>query len=381
MEDFNPPLKIDRTAWNGYDCLGATRLLQRRKTVLLNSTQEKQPTGEAPWVEQTLRAADSLEADRTVLLTSTGLSPWELACWAAGDRGISQIVAVPHFGAVTPEALYAELLREFELDAGRTCAVLFPAEKSKPKSWWTRRDEFLIAAADQLVPISIRKDGKLDRLLENHPDCASLDRRFQIQRFPSRRKKRQFDFDVDRIRSEVDPFFRDWLIHWTRACEGPWPGETRAGYYRAVAASRKDYPRSAKRTLDRIERERRIRASRWRIRGGEAVVSMSGTAPSSATTLMRWRSRYARFTIEPYGLAIRKEAALCAGVRPVIYSAPAQADPSVPSWSVQSPGAKGDWTSEDEYRFPGDLDLNTLPEESWRPVDLVGFLLKEVESS
>ena len=376
MEASGPPHKIERATWNGFVCLGATPLLEAKTTVLLNSSQGKQPTGDLPWVQRTLRAVESFKDDGNILFTSIGLNTWEWVCWAAGHCRLRQIVAVPDFGERPPERIFGELLRAFDLEGDLTCAVLIPAKKKKPKSWWAGRDELSISAAHLIVPISIRSGGRIDKLLANRSASTRLDDRFRTDWSPSPRTRPLLAFDSVRIRSAVDPLYRDWIIHWTRSADGPWPGETSADYYRAVAESGGEYSRSARRTLERIEEERRIRASSWRIRGRAPVVALSAAPPSEATTLMRWRSRYARYTIEPYGLAIRKEAALDSGVQPALYRSESEKDRTTPSWRLQSPGLRGDWPAEKEYRHLRDLDLSGLPGESWQSIELTGYLLQ-----
>ena len=367
--------------WNDLTCLGATHLLDRAKTLILNSSQGKQPTGDHLWVEATLDAVETLTSQNRVLLTSVGLNTWELVCWAAGTREIPQVVGVPDFGDRPTSNLFADLLREFDLEAERTCAILFPANRNRSKSWWDARDKTLIAAADLLLPVAIREGGRIEGAIRGRSASACLDNRFRIPGSPAPKARPRLLFDTERIESEVDPGYEGWLTHWTRSADGPWPGETRADYYGAVATSRGEYSRSARRTLARIETERLLRASSWRIRDKIPAVSFTAASPSHATGLMRWRSRYARFTIEPFGVALHKDVACMFGVRPVVYLEDREEVAKDPAYLLQSAGSKGEWPLEQEYRHLGDLALETLPPDSWRPIELSAFLLENDENS
>jgi hypothetical protein len=122
------------------------------------------------------------------------------------------------------------------------------------------------------------------------------------------------------------------------------------------------YVRSARETLVRILRERSIRASSWKIPGQVPVVSLTENTPETAITLMKWRKRFVRYTYEPYGIAICRDALESA--RYVIYADHANA-PDPDAWMFQSPGEFADWTREREWRHPGDIGIDALGGKHW----------------
>ncbi len=177
---------------------------------------------------------------------------------------------------------------------------------------------------------------------------------------------------VDRVRYDFegctfnpaldDPNWR-YVIHWTRSSHGPYPAETRFEYYRDILAS-STYCRSAYHTLVRIAIDRTIRSTNRFIRGGHQVVSFSALEPREAVKLMRWRRRYVCYSFEPYGVAIRTDAAIAAGLRPVVYGDDdlysELADCDRPYF--QNRGSEvSDWRPEAEWRCLGDLNLQSLP--------------------
>lgn len=356
--------------WNGVSCLGNRGLLESRKVVLLNSSQGKQPTGSDLWVRGTLRAAEAYAREDYVLLSSVGLNTWELTCWAAGNFGIPQIIAVPDDGSRSLEAVFRGTVDDFALERETVCLMFLPSKPGKPKSFWEHRDRKLTDLAQLLVPIGVKRGGRIDSILRESGRSERTDTHFRAECSGPRPRDAPSLPRKEDIRRNLDTLFSEFLIHWTRASDGPWPGETRADYYKAVAESDGEYPRSGERTLERIVREKRIRASSWRIRGGHPVVSFTSLPPSEAVHLMRWRKRYARYTVEPYGIAVREDVATAAGTRPVEYIPSEEAVQSVPDYLVQGKGAKAEWPLEREYRHLGDFDLAAQPDGSWEAIDL-----------
>ena len=80
---------------------------------------------------------------------------------------------------------------------------------------------------------------------------------------------------------------------------------------------------------------------------------------------MRWRARYRQMSFEPYGVGIRREIALSAGIESVQYvdRLSASSAPDDKGWLRQSRGQKSDWRQEKEYRYRGDFALRQIKPE------------------
>jgi hypothetical protein len=170
----------------------------------------------------------------------------------------------------------------------------------------------------------------------------------------------------EELSSALESVGEGYLSHWTRTCDGPWPGERRVDYYRELLAS-DCYPRSAFDTLRAILRLGRIVASGTHMPGRIPTVSFTGRPPAAMAPLMRWRSRYQHMSFEPYGIAVEKNWAVSMGARRVKYRAargvrPKSDDPE--AWLGQTTGVHTDWRQEDEWRFLGDFDLTAAPPEA-----------------
>ncbi len=160
----------------------------------------------------------------------------------------------------------------------------------------------------------------------------------------------------------------DWsrfLCHYTRACAGPWPGETYEEYLLALLDETPHGRHSALDTLVRILLEGRIRASTKLLRGDVPAVSFTSLSPYGLHRLRQWNRVLARWTVEPYGIAVDRGILKRAGARPVIYGAAKVYEQLTERdrfrfQKHEPPGAL--WKHEREWRLPRDLLLDEIPE-------------------
>jgi hypothetical protein len=337
-----------------------------RKCVILNSRQSKRPCNRDDWVTATAQAVDSVIRQGLAVITSTGLNTWELTAHLVNIRGGRQIIVLPSMDEELIPPLITQTINDFKLDPTR-CLFVAPSSDSvlgkRAKDFWPERDRVAVELAEVVLPLSMRPGGNLDRLL-NQAETAGKEicNDFRVDyRRPVDRVR--YDFEGCTLNPALDDPNRRYLIHWTRSSHEPYPAETRFEYYRDILAS-DTYCRSAYHTLTRIAVDRTIRSTDRFIRGGHQVVSFSALKPREAVKLMRWRRRYVCYSFEPYGVAIRKDAAIAAGLRPVVYGDDdlysQLADSDRPFF--QNRGSEvSDWRPEAEWRSLGDLDLQSLP--------------------
>lgn len=111
----------------------------------------------------------------------------------------------------------------------------------------------------------------------------------------------------------------DWLLHWTRAAAGPWPGETYEDFLDALILRTETADHSAITTLLRIVSEGILRASSDGIRGSFSVVAFTGVPLQEFRKRRVFRKHRHRFDFEPWGIAVRKNSLINVGIRAVIY--------------------------------------------------------------
>ncbi len=166
------------------------------------------------------------------------------------------------------------------------------------------------------------------------------------------------------------------LFHYTRACAGPWPGET----YHQYLVNLLDGPplsgHSALETLIRIMQEGLIRANSRMVRGQAAVISWSSHPPQELFVMRKWNRALVRWTVEPYGVAIRRDILRSLGAKPAIYGSEQVYSRLVESERHRFQLSRGEksasWRHEREWRLRGDLALGKL-----KPGD--GFLFVQTQ--
>jgi hypothetical protein len=155
-----------------------------------------------------------------------------------------------------------------------------------------------------------------------------------------------------------------FLWHYTRACAGPWPGQTHEDYLWELLEDAPHSGHSAFDTLMRILLEGRIRASAKLLRGSAPAVSFTSIAPPELNRLKHWNAALGRWTVEPYGIGIDRGLLKRVGAKPVVYGPPWFHDKLTVSdrfrfQKHQPPRTL--WKHEREWRLPRDLFLSDVP--------------------
>ena len=339
------------------------------RVAIINSRQTKTPAGDDPWICATLAAVDhAVSTNGWEIVSSIRMITWDLVTWRTGMTGGTIQLVIPLADESEEDKTKESILTEYGLDAARTSWQFFsvPASDLAKKSWWPERDQRVIELADVIFPVSLRPNGLLEQLMGQRDSRA--DSRFTTAYKPQPRHAKEL-VDPNRLNPELAHWPGDYLIHWTRASNGPWPGEKTASFLEDLVQSREHYCRSAFATLQRILREGVIRASSWRIADDRSVVSFTELSPLDSLSLMRWRARWARWSFEPYGIAVHRDWAMSRDVQPVRYV-------SEQEWKALSPeerpfchriGVKaGEWPAEREWRCLSDFSLRDAPDDAVR---------------
>ncbi len=317
------------------------------RTLVLNSCQPKRPVGSNPWVRATLAAVDHAAARGDEVVTSVGMPSWELALWRSARRAVRVHVVcpVPEQGEIACAAAWSTA---FDLPDNLVEWHWVRERGRSPKAAWPLRDRAAITLSDFVLPVSVNPRGRLSGLLRNSGVARS--NAFAV---PWVRTVRPARWERRIPTAPANVWQPGSLVHLTRSCDGPWPGESHRRYYDDVVASTGAYARSGFATLGRIVREERIRGSGFRSRAGLERVCLSACATPEALSLVRFRARYARYSFEPYAIVLSPQAAIRLGARPVTYG---RSD----SVFSQGAGTEGHWRREKEWRVLGDLDLRSV---------------------
>ncbi len=334
-------------------------MAEKRTVLVLNSAQGKYPVGNDAWIQATVRAVRELARHPFTIICSEKPAPWDLVTYLAARYGMTVRLIVMADDTRTGHRTCDRLAEDFALDRNKTTPLyLGTGSVSQPKKNWRLRDRRALEETDLIYPVSIRPDGKLARLLES---ASFRDKIRDDFRIPWRAYGETGCLPAYNLLGRPTTPFPpgSWLIHWTRSSPGPWPGEKARDFYRDLLKDAGHYVRSAERTLGRILTERTVRGTSWRVSGGGTVVSLTTLSAEETIPLIRWRKRFVRYSFEPYGFAVRLAAAVALGAREVEYVTASGVYPSERIFQ-HSPGIRGDWTREKEWRIRGDFDLGCL---------------------
>jgi hypothetical protein len=260
-------------------------------------------------------------------------------------------------------------------------------------------DRLLFAAADRIQVLSCRAKGTIAELLRLHlldrdraltplllacDECGSLPELatelpvgwvpwiLQPAMLPEQSKEAANVQSPVNTTTDRDPAFfhnplqqpNDWLLHWTRAAAGPWPGETSEDFLDALILRTETADHSAVTTLLRILSEGILRASAEGIRGSFPVVAFTGVPLNEFRKRRVFRKHRHRFDFEPWGIAIRKNSLISRGVRPVIYGGDevweSLNQKDRPFFQKATSGGATNNSEELEWRAIGDVPLSEL---------------------
>jgi hypothetical protein len=326
----------------------------KKKAAILLSRQALRPCGNQAWIKRTFEAVKWAGENGFVILTSSGLQTWEFIIFSAEKCGLSQIIYLPSSDISDFHKNTAYLQNQFALKNETAFEPLFI--KDSIKNSMKERDRVIARSADLLIPVSIRKNGEMESLI-NEMSGAGIGIEWSFQIPYEKPEKIKYEISDSQIDKNTGFDKGNYVIHWTRGSNGPWPTERLIDYYEAVLNSG-TYPRDAFSTLRNILYTKAIKASSRHMPDKEKIVAFTGRIPLEFVKNMRWRSRYTEMSFEPYGIAIEIKAAINAGVRKVLYVNSRKDKNQIENWLIQSYGEKGCWIEEDEYRFKGDFNLN-----------------------
>ena len=168
----------------------------------------------------------------------------------------------------------------------------------------------------------------------------------------------------------------EFMTHCTRRRIGPWPDQSENAYLDDLILERDGVDHSPFSALQRIVCGRQLIGSGLSIRGGTAVVSFTSVPLAELQSLRVFRSHRGRWDFEPYGISVRRTALELLRnpdgskqpFRQVAYATPeewetldAKHRPFFQiSESVTRSGNVMDWTTEQEWRTIGNIDLTQI---------------------
>jgi hypothetical protein len=354
-----------------------------------NSRKPRLTDPQAPWLRALRYALEQADPSRFAWISSEGTLTYDLVTYWNLRRnptaGIVRCEPAPipfriplksFEGASTPQFI-------------ATCRLAGP--RCSKHTAMVCRDRLLAALSDIHLVLEVRSNGNLEAVLREQQNVnprlqwilrprntgretganASLLKRFPetARFFEQEAGERAGRIESLRAAPPLKPAdsvaWKEYLYHYTRACPGPWPGQSREEYLTALLQGLSDSGHTALDTLARILNERRIRGAARLVRGKTPVVSWSARPPSELSAIRRWNPALIRWTFEPYGIAVRKARLRRLGAKPAVYGPPHAFQRLKVSerhrFQLHLP-PKHAWKTEREWRLAGDLQLDELDE-------------------
>ena len=156
-----------------------------KRAVILNSRQSLEPTGSDRWIVQTRRAVQYVKSREYMLVTSVGMSSWEMTLFFASYYGVCREVLIPCDRTISPDEVATHYAEQFHLDNSLTVWNSIPCGHTARELavFQSRRDRMAIERADIVFPVAVRAGGNLERLLyqaESNGKTAFLSNRHRL---------------------------------------------------------------------------------------------------------------------------------------------------------------------------------------------------------
>ncbi|MGC8660382.1 MAG: hypothetical protein ACP5U1_15055, partial [Desulfomonilaceae bacterium] len=357
---------------------GPLNALNKPTVMIMNSRTGRKIQPGAAWLNKTANLVKySVERNWTVVSSYGAISYFVVSWIGKGHHLIVVCDGVLPF-MDTPEAerkFYDDFSDFFDMRKTLFLSGFTPGFLPRPRNRWIIRDQMVASISTIMAPCEIRPDGIMAGLLQS---AHSTDK-VVISHQPERTRKKVTpkrliigtssafsQFLVKDLNEKYEG--QDLLFHYTRACFGPWPGQTWSNYLYDLMNHETGSAHDALDTLIRILTERKIRANDNWTRGSTPVISFTEIGPRHFARIRKWRRGLIRYTFEPYALAFSKKALVEKGVTKVVYGSEQDfmglPDAGKPFFQVASSSCN-DWTAEKEWRFPGDLDFRTMQTSDW----------------
>jgi hypothetical protein len=405
---------------------GDQDLLDRAAAAVLNSRKPRSTNARDRWLVKTKELVNFAIDNGFTIASSYGTLPYCIVSWMA--KGFPTIVAcdniLPFMGSAGRQEKFVDSFGDLWDPESTLFVSSFSVGKLPPVAFRSAERDHVVAALSSLILVAdIRRAGNMEAVLQ-----TALARNVEIlgmtdegARTSGDRgtllaplRRRPFDETLPHDRAEragestprapetpcgpyvgtsrrgqvsregsvaTFPLVRDgsvrsvspsisldssFLVHYTRSCPGPWPGQSMAEYCRSLVAGWENSAHTAFDTLNRILAERLIRGSNALTRGPGRVVSFTECLPEELYRLIKWQRGLIRWSFEPYGVAVRKEVLVTLGAAQVIYGPEEVFDQlhedETYRFQLIKPMGR-DWSQEKEWRLPGDLNLDDVPRE------------------
>jgi hypothetical protein len=389
-------------------------ICDRRRVALISSRIGRRLDEKAEWFTLLRHACARIDSENDILFTTEKTAANQFVARAAKLFGIPSLqLETPRDDRMKLGRWLQEITREKRTEQGNYDSRVFlspPIDSGivieSSLQGIPLRDRAQVAFTDQVLAISVRKNGHVHKLLESRLDDEDfppgsvflavgpgltdskteqhLMERGAVGWLVNMEGDRQQSprtegvlIDGPRRQRSAEiiepPSSEDWrfLTHCTRRRDGPWPDQSSDEFVDDLILERRSARHSALAALARVINARKLIANTNGIRGRTPVVSFSAVRLDELLRLRTFRSHRARWDFEPYGICIaqswlqdRGASAVCYGDDDLWNTLSGEQQPFFqPRTSITSKQVM-DWTVEQEWRHVGDVDLRDAPHDA-----------------
>ncbi len=401
----HPKLKSCFSLFRVIFTFGPLYILDNPTAMILNSRPNKALQADSVWLTKTVNLAKDSILKNWTLISSYGPITYSVVSFLAKGTSLAVVCdgPIPFMDTEDVEEKFkTEFSDIFHMETTLFISGFSPGVLPKTKLRWAIRDETAGLISEIILPCEVRPNGNMSRILESaylkgktlisedvnssslcHCPEGSLKLRlknnsqYTAKIAPKIQKITSINYTVLKApfnrgnfvsNVELENYSGDLLIHYTRACRGPWPGQSWSEYLSDLIYNNLGSAHDAVDTLRRILVERKIRACGKWTRGSIPVVSFTETTPEEFGLICKWRRGLMRRTFEPYAIAFSKKALLDKGARKVVY-APEEdfmtLSQDAKAYFQLSSSPCADWTVEKEWRLHGDLGFENMKPSDW----------------
>jgi predicted Rossmann fold nucleotide-binding protein DprA/Smf involved in DNA uptake len=383
---------------------GDRSILDMPIAAILNSRKPLRIHPDDRWLVATQSLVRMACREGYAIASSYGSMPYNLvsrmsACEETPVVGVCDNI-LPFMGTEKSLALFNDTYRDLFPD-GKTLFLSSFSPGSSPSRAvrFQQRDDIVAALSSSILVAEVRAGGNMTRMMESAvkrnaqvtlflpeiADNSTAGNHQFLEKYPAAGARIVSQESLQTVEDHLaepsnhtlsrdtslqvllNPLAKgEHLIHYTRSCPGPWPGQSLAEFCQSLIDGCCDSAHTAFDTLMRILGENLIRGSHKLVRGNDPVVSFTECLPYTLDELIKWRPGLIRWSFEPYGVAIRMQALTPLRVEPAIYGTEEVFDQLTEErrflFQLVKPEGN-DWSIEKEWRLRGDLRLSDLPRE------------------
>jgi len=251
----------------------------------------------------------------------------------------------------------SKLSAPYDVLAGPSINATITANKNSLPNRPAFRDRILIASANIIDVLQLRNNSLLASLLHNKPTDHI---RYLQVKTPTPRAVKFQPFNSTGTITLPDWFTSaNYLGHWTRDCDGPWPDETRQHWINQLLDELPQSNHAALNTLRRIIASKTLTGASKTIHGELPMTCFTRVPITQWLTNHVYRPHLQRWDFCPDGLLINRDWLQTQGLRPVSYGTQQQYNTlsTDDRRYFQINEGSIDWRVEQEERVAGDLDL------------------------